>query len=310
MTTSIKDASAEYLVHLEHERRFSSRTVETYGAVLREFVEFLTGRELPLDPSRVDSVIVRAYLADLYGRNAPGSVARKLAALRGFFIFLKRRGVVTTNPAAAVRTPGVKRKLPVFVSVDEASRLAEVGWEDSPAGKRDRAIVEVLYGSGLRVNELCSLDMGSMDMDEGLVRVVGKGGKERIVPMGRKAVEAVLGYMAQREAVVTVTNRVPHPEALFLNRSGERLSARSVQRMVKRRGLETGARESVHPHALRHSCATHLLDAGADLRAIQEILGHSSLSTTQRYTHVSIDGLMEVYDLAHPLARKKGKREK
>jgi len=292
-----------YLAYIEHERRFSHRTVEAYGSALREFCGYLKEKNLPDDPAGIDSARVRAYLADLYGRNGPASIAAKLAALRGFFSHLKKIGIVGSSPAAAVRTPRVKRKLPGFVSVDEASRLADIDWEDSPAGVRDKAMVEVLYGSGLRVSELCSLDLNSIDLDSKTVRVKGKGGKERLVPLGRKAVEALGSHLRQREAVVVVKNKIAHPEALFLNRSGGRLSVRSVQRMVARRGIQMATRENVHPHALRHSCATHMLDGGADLRVIQELLGHASLSTTQRYTHVSIDGLMEVYDKAHPKAR-------
>ncbi len=295
-----------YLTYIEHERRFSRRTVESYGGALREFGRFLQEKDLSDDPAGIDSTVVRAYLAGLYGRNVPASIAAKLAALRGFFSHLKKMGLVSSSPAAAVRTPKVKRKLPGFVSVDEASRLADIDWDDSPAGARDKAMVEVLYGSGLRVSELCSLDLDSIDLDSRSVRVRGKGGKERLVPLGRKAVEALESHLRQRGAVVVVKNKIAHPEALFLNRSGGRLSVRSVQRMVARRGIQLATRETVHPHALRHSCATHMLDGGADLRVIQELLGHASLSTTQRYTHVSIDGLMEVYDKAHPKARQTG----
>lgn len=296
-------ATALYLTYIEHERRFSQRTVEAYGGALREFCRFLEEKDLPDDPAGIDSTHVRAYLAGLYGKNGPASIAAKLAALRGFFSHLKKKGLIDSSPAAAVRTPRVKRKLPGFVSVDEASRLADIDWEDSPAGARDKAMVEVLYGSGLRVSELCALDLDSIDLDSPGVRVRGKGGKERLVPLGRKAVEALKNHLRQREAVVVVKNKMAHAEALFLNRSGGRLSVRSVQRMVARRGIHVATRENVHPHSLRHSCATHMLDGGADLRVIQELLGHASLSTTQRYTHVSIDGLMEVYDKAHPKAR-------
>ena len=296
-------ATALYLTYIEHERRFSRRTVEAYGSALREFCRFLEEKDLSDDPAGIDSTHVRAYLAGLYERNSPASMAAKLAALRGFFSYLKKMGLIDSSPAAAVRTPRVKRKMPGFVSVDEASRLADVDWEDSPAGARDKAMVEVLYGSGLRVSELCALDLDSIDLDSQSVRVRGKGGKERLVPLGRKAVEALESHLRQREAVVVVKNKMAHPEALFLNRSGGRLSVRSVQRMVARRGIQMATREAVHPHSLRHSCATHMLDGGADLRVIQELLGHASLSTTQRYTHVSIDGLMEVYDKAHPKAR-------
>lgn len=304
MTISLDQGLELYLEHLAHERRLSPKTVATYGAGIREFIAFLETKGLGGDAGRVDSLHVRAYLADLYGRNGPATIAKKLAALRGLFAFLKARGHVEANPATAVASPRNRRQLPRFVSVDEAARLADVDWEDTPEAVRDRAIVEVLYGSGLRVSELTGLDLGSADLEQGTVRVLGKGDKERIVPLGRLSVSALRRYLANRDRVVK-RGRQPHERALFVNRSGARLSVRSVQRMVRRRGLEVATREPVHPHALRHSCATHLLDAGADLRVIQELLGHASLSTTQRYTHVSIDGLMEVYDRAHPLARKR-----
>ena len=307
MTESIHQAIALYLTHLEHERRCAAKTVETYARSLAEFAAFLGERGAAGDVERVDAAVVRAYLARLYGVNGPASQGRKLAALRGLYSFLKRKGIASANPAQAVRSPRLKRKLPRFVTVDEAARLMESDGDRDPAQLRDTAVAEILYGSGLRVSEVVGLDRGDVDREARLVRVAGKGGKERIVPLGRKAIEALDAYTARRDEVITVRGRAPHPTALFLGRSGERLSVRAVQRMTRRRGLETGARESVNPHALRHSCATHLLDAGADLRVIQELLGHSSLSTTQRYTHVCIDGLMAVYDKAHPMAHvKKG----
>jgi integrase/recombinase XerC len=299
---SIHSAIAKYLEHLEHERRCAAKTVETYARSLAEFAAFLSERGAADDVERVDAALVRAYLARLYGVNGPASQGRKLAALRGLYSFLKRKGIASANPAQAVRSPRLKRKLPRFVTVDEAARLMESGGSGDPGQLRDTAVAEILYGSGLRVSEVVGLDLGDVDREARLVRVAGKGGKERIVPLGSKAIGALDAYTARRGEVITVRGRAPHPTALFLNRSGGRLSVRAVQRMTRRRGLETGARESVNPHALRHSCATHLLDAGADLRVIQELLGHSSLSTTQRYTHVCIDGLMAVYDKSHPLA--------
>jgi len=299
---SIHHAIALYLEHLAHERRYAVKTVETYARSLAEFAAFLAERGAGADVDRVDAATVRAYLARLYGVNGPASQGRKLAALRGLFSFLRRRGLAAANPAQAVRSPHLKRKLPRFVTVDEAARLVEDGGDLGPAQLRDTAVAEILYGSGLRVSEVVALDIVGVDLGDRLIRVAGKGGKERIVPLGSKAAQALEAYLPRRTEVVTTPGHAPHATALFLNRGGARMSARAVQRMTHRRGLETGARESVNPHALRHSCATHLLDAGADLRVIQELLGHSSLSTTQRYTHVCIDGLMAVYDKAHPLA--------
>lgn len=305
MAKTFDQAVAEYLEHLEHERRCSPRTVETYRRSLAEFAAFLAERGGADDAGRVDAGVVRAYLAGLYGGNGPATQGRKLAALRGLYSFLKRRELAASNPAKAVRSPRLRRKLPRFETVDEAARIMEVEADGTPEALRDRALVEVLYGSGLRVSEATGLDCGDVDLAARLVRVRGKGGKERVVPLGRKSVEALGAYLPRRKELVTARGRAPHATALFLNRSGDRLSVRAVQRTTRRRGLETGARESVNPHALRHSCATHLLDAGADLRIIQELLGHASLSTTQRYTHVSIDGLTAVYDRAHPMAHLK-----
>jgi len=305
VTESIHQAIALYLTHLEHERRCAVKTVETYTRSLAEFAAFLGERGVADDVERVDAAVVRAYLAGLYGVNGPASQGRKLAALRGLYSFLRRKGLAAANPAQAVRSPRLKRRLPRFVTVDEAARLMESDGNGDPAQLRDTAVAEILYGSGLRVSEVVGLDLGDVDRETRLVRVAGKGGKERVVPLGRKAIEALDAYAPRRSDVITVRGGKQHPTALFLNRSGDRLSVRAVQRMTRRRGLETGARESVNPHALRHSCATHLLDAGADLRVIQELLGHASLSTTQRYTHVCIDGLMAVYDKAHPLAHVK-----
>ncbi|MCP4606711.1 MAG: tyrosine recombinase XerC [Proteobacteria bacterium] len=292
--------------YLQHERRVSLNTVEAYNRDIRDFYWFLMAEGLPSDPESVDVNSVRAYLAHLHGKSSTSTIGRKLASLRGFFKFLKRRGTVEDNPAAIVRTPRNKPKLPRFLSVDEAVGLVEIKGKDDPALKRDNAIVEVLYGGGLRVSELTSLDMGVVDLEAGTARVTGKGNKERIVPLGRAAVRAINAYLPLRHRLVRKKRRIDD-HALFINRDGGRLSVRSVQRIVYSRGLVTGTRESVHPHTLRHSCATHLLDGGADLRMIQEFLGHASLSTTQTYTHVSTDSLMKVYDKAHPMAHyKKG----
>jgi integrase/recombinase XerC len=202
-----------------------------------------------------------------------------------------------------VDTPRARRKLPRCASVDEAVRIIEAVSNKEPATLRDSAIIEVLYGAGLRVSELVSLNMDSVDLKAGTADVRGKGGKERIAPLGRKAVHALKAYLEVRGDIVR-KGAEPDGRAMFLSRRGGRLTSRSVERMVHQRGLVAGARQNLYPHALRHSFATHLLDSGADLRAIQELLGHASLSTTQKYTHVSIDGLMAVYDKAHPFARK------
>jgi len=300
----MKQAMELWVAFITHERRMAEKTVDTYRASMDEFCDFLRGRNVDVPLERLDPLIIRAWLATLHEKNTAATIGRKLAALRSFFLFARRRGFVSASPAAALKTPRVKRKLPVFMSVDEANRLAEQGWTDAPADLRDRAIVELLYGSGLRVSELASLNVDSIDSQTRTIRITGKGSKERIVPVGSAAFAAVERWLAVRTKVVSGRHG-PDPLALFLNRSGGRLSVRTIERMVLRRGIATGARELLHPHALRHSFATHLLNDGADLRVIQELLGHSSLATTQRYTHVSIDGLSRVYDSAHPLAQKR-----
>ena len=290
-----------YINYVAYEKRMSKRTVETYSAVLTDFFIFITVNTDIITPVMVDLMHIRAYLASLYNRNSAATIAKKLSALRSFFSFLKRKGIIEDNPVALIKTPKVQKKLPVFLSVDEAARLADLSWPETPAGLRNRAIIEMLYGSGLRVSELVSINMDSIDMEKRILTVTGKGDKQRIVPVGTAAVNAVENYLKVRNLVVQ-KNAFPKDNALFINKSGGRLSVRSIERIVRARGIETGTRESIYPHALRHSFATHLLNDGADLRVIQELLGHTSLATTQRYTHVSIDALTRVYDNAHPLA--------
>jgi len=291
-----------FTAHLADERRMADKTVETYTAALAEFAAFYLAHAPTDDARQVTADDIRDYLADLYDRNKAASIAKKLAALRSFFAFLKRQKWVDDNPARAVKTPKVRRTLPAIVSVDEALRLVAPHGDDTPQNVRDRAILEMLYGSGLRVSELVALNLDSIDHESRIVRVLGKGSKERLVPVGSHAARAVDNWRRVRTDILR-RGHAPDAHALFISREGTRLSVRSVQRMVRARGLETGTRESLHPHALRHSFATHLLSSGADLRAIQEMLGHASLSTTQRYTHVSIDALSRVYDNAHPFAQ-------
>jgi integrase/recombinase XerC len=234
----------------------------------------------------------------LHKQNKKSTIGRKLAALRTFFRYLVREGVLRLNPGELVATPKQEKYLPRTLTVDESFALMEQGGGAGLLARRDRAIVETLYSCGLRVSELTGLNVGSVDLREGLVRVLGKGRKERIVPIGRKAREALEEYLAAR-------GNPADEEPLFLNQRGGRLTPRSVERNLKVQLLKAGILKDATPHALRHSFATHLLDGGADLRAIQELLGHASLSTTQKYTQVSVDHLMHVYDQAHPRSRKK-----
>jgi len=286
--------------YLADERNLSPHTRAAYLRDLGEFRSFLEGHGgcTLQNMTRIDSFLLRCYLAELHKRNQRTSIARKLSALRTFFRYLVREGALASNPAEGLSTPKLNRYLPKTLSVDEATALMERGYGNTLSDLRDRAIIELFYSSGLRVSELTGLDVGSLDLREKLVRVLGKGRKERIVPIGRKAHEALLSYLEER-------GQPGEEQPLFLNARGGRLTARSVQRNLKTRLIRSGVIKDISPHALRHSFATHLLDGGADLRAIQELLGHASLSTTQKYTQVSVDQLIAVYDRAHPRSKKK-----
>ena len=285
--------------YLTDERNLSPHTSRAYVRDIREFKEFCTrqGLDDDRDLQRVDALLLRRFLAELLRRNQRSSIARKLSSLRMFFRYLVRENLLPASPAEELSTPKLNRYLPRTLSVDEAHTLLENVRERSRLGLRDQAIFELLYSSGLRISELTGLDVEQLDLQENLVRVVGKGRKERIVPVGRKAAAALRAYLEVRSDAAATG-------PLFLNARGGRLTARSVQRHLKTRLIKTGVLKDISPHDLRHSFATHLLDGGADLRAIQELLGHASLSTTQKYTQVSVDQLMKVYDQAHPRSKK------
>ena len=285
------DAVSAFLRHLEVERGASPNTLRNYAIDLHEFVLFL-GREGPSPVA--DARLVRAYLAWLHQRRlAKSSIARKLASLRSCFRFLARRGVIEQNPARQVRSPRPTQRLPSFLPKDESKDLLDRPVEPSETGRRDHALLELLYATGIRVAECCGLDCEDLDRSRGTVRVLGKGDKERVVPVGDLAWVALDDYLVRRGAA-----RGP----LFRNHRGGRLTPRSVHRIVGQHARLSGIDRRVTPHTLRHSFATHMLGEGADLRLIQELLGHSRLSTTQRYTHVSPEHLMKVYDAAHPRA--------
>lgn len=296
-----------FAVYLEREKRASPRTVETYGAALEELYDFVCESGLRRDASALSVLILRTHLARLFERNAPPTLARKIAAFRTFFRYLMRRGEVKENPAAALSVPKVRKPLPRFLTVEDAFRVVDAPKDDpiraEPLKVRDKAILELLYGSGLRVSELSSLSLGCVDLAERQLRVLGKGNKERLAPIGAEALTALRVYFAVRAELRHPKTEEQHPDRVFLGRHGTPLSVRQVQNIVRRYGALGAGRGDLHPHALRHTCATHLLDAGADLRGIQELLGHASLSTTQRYTHVSLDHLMGVYEKAHPMAK-------
>ncbi len=286
----MKDPLGAFLEHLAVERGASPHTIRSYRADLDQFREFLASRG-DVSLTGADARTIRAYLAWLHGRRLDRvSIARKLAAVRSCFRFLVRRGVLARNPAREVGAPRLPRKLVSFLPIDEVHALL-----DGPIRRsRDQAILELLYASGLRVSELAGLGLDDVDRAGSTVRVLGKGSKERVVPFGTAAAEALDAYM---------TERGPAPGPLFINARGGRLSVRSVHTIVRRQARAAGIGRPVSPHTLRHTFATHMLDAGADLRLIQDLLGHSRLSTTQRYTHVSADQLMRVYDAAHPRSR-------
>lgn len=303
MTT--EGALSAFLKHLEVERRASPHTVAAYGRDLRAllaFAEEQRGADLPVEA--VDVYLLRGWLGRLARTHAAPSVARKVAACRTWMRWLRRTGVLTKSPADELATPKARRGLPTFLTVDGAKAVVESPDGSTAEGLRDRAILELLYGSGLRVSELAGLDMGALDLADRSARVLGKGKKERLVPLGSASVAALHAYLGVRGRLAHPRTGAVHPTALFLSARGLRLGVRRIQEMVSHHGNLGAGRPDLHPHALRHTCATHLMGGGADLRVIQEILGHSSLSTTQRYTHVSVQDLLRVYDGAHPLARR------
>lgn len=279
--------------YLRLEKAASVHTLKNYLADLNHLIRFLKERG-SVDLLKVDAQILRSYVASLFGKLEPASIARRLSSVRAYYRFLLKKGVLELSPAEDLTLPKLPKKLPRFLVQDEAKALmeAEAGRE-GPGTLRDVAILEILYGTGIRVGELAGLKFQDMDLGEAWVRVRGKGNKERIVPLGGKAMAALRAYLQERGT---------GPGPLFLNPQGARLTERSIQRIVKRRALRAGIVKRTTPHTLRHSFATHLLEEGADLRGIQELLGHSSLSTTQKYTQVSVQHLMEVYDKAHPKA--------
>jgi integrase/recombinase XerC len=288
-------AVEQFLRYLAVERAASAHTLRSYRTDLADCAAFLASRRLGTLVD-ADARTLRAYLAALHERGlARTSIARRLAALRSFFRFLVRRGRARANPAREVATPKLPKTLPAYLPIDESEALLRVVSPVAAASARDRAILELFYATGIRVAELAGLDVEDVslrDWREATVRVLGKGRKERIVPVGRQAVEALQTYLGPRGA-----------GPLFLNERGGRLTVRSLHRIVRARARAAGLHRRVSPHTLRHTFATHLLDAGADLRLIQELLGHARLGTTQKYTHVSTDRLMKVYDRAHPRAQ-------
>lgn len=292
---------ADYLRHLGVEKNASAYTVKSYREDLTQAVEFfgqhLGGAEVK--PRQISTRHVRAFVAHLSDRYARSTIARRLAAVRSWFRYLCRQGLLTTNPAQGVRGPRQEKRLPAVLDGEQIVRLVEAPVAEGPLALRDRAILEALYSGGLRVAELTGLNLDDLDLDGGLATVRGKGRKERLVLLGPPAVEAIRAWLAVR---LSVSPRSASQPAVFLNRFGTRLTTRSVGRMLEKYVKTTGVGPGTSPHTLRHTFATHLLDGGADIRAVQELLGHKSLGTTQIYTHVSTQRLRESYDKAHPRA--------
>ncbi|PKM80834.1 MAG: tyrosine recombinase XerD [Firmicutes bacterium HGW-Firmicutes-14] len=293
-----------FIIYLKVEKNASPRTIEGYQRDIWHFIDFMAGElNVPgekLDPGQVDRLAVRRHLAILQGRGLRRStIARKMASLRAFFRYLTREEILEDNPLTRVSTPKLEKRLPHILTQDGAWALVQAPDTTTPAGLRDRAILEVLYSSGLRVSELIGLDTGDIDISLGYVRVMGKGAKERIVPVGSYALKAVGKYLAEGRPSLSGKKTC---KAVFLNKFGERISARSIRNIIDKYVDQVSIQQRVSPHTLRHSFATHLLDGGADLRSVQELLGHVKMSTTQIYTHVSREKLLSVYEKNHPRA--------
>ncbi len=305
----MKDSIDKFIQYLITEKNASEHTLRNYLSDLNQFSDFIKHSKRcsslnteELQPEKIGPMVIKYFLEELYRKNKKSSIARKLASLRSFFRFLVREGIIKQNPAEIVATPRQEKPLPSFLSVDEIFALLKIPDQSTVLGRRDKAILEFLYASGARVSELVGLNLSCLDLDLGIARVLGKGRKERIVLLGSKAIAALRSWLEIRGSLQGPEVAEDGREAVFLNYRGERLSARSVARIVDKYIVRCALLRKISPHSLRHTFATHLLDNGADLRGVQELLGHVSLSTTQKYTHLSLDHLMEVYDKAHPRA--------
>jgi len=301
----MKEWIESFIESLSAEKGFSPNTCRAYRNDLEQFVAFLGGSGKAwqkegdqINVRDVDDIVIRSYLAFLHKKNQKSTIARKLSALRSFFRFLVKRGAIDTNPAGSVLTPKRGKAVPRYLPVDEMFRLLDGVKGESLLALRNRAILETLYSTGVRVAELAGMNVGDVDFERGFVRVIGKGNKERSTPVGKKALACMRAYLDKRGTAGE--SGINGDTPLLLNSRGGRLTTRSIARLLEKVVRQLGVMHPISPHGLRHTFATHMLDAGADLRVVQELLGHASLTTTQRYTHVSIDRLMEVYDKAHP----------
>ncbi len=307
---------SQFLEYLKLERHFSDYTVKSYGADLAQFAQYLrgeighphlaephalSGEELDRKQIACEPLTIREFLAYLYGQNyTKSTTARKLATLRSFYKFLMRRGMISVNPLSTIRTPKQEKRLPKCLDLEQIQKLLDTPGDGDILSARDKAMLEVLYSSGIRVSELVELEMSDLDLQEGVLRVRGKGRKDRLTPIGSQAIKALQRYFEMR----TIESKSAEPiiGRVFLNKHGSSLSTRSVRRKLDKYLVEAGLDPGISPHTLRHSFATHLLNNGADLRSVQELLGHQSLSTTQIYTHLTTSRMKQVYDEAHPRA--------
>jgi integrase/recombinase XerC len=301
---------ANFGLYMEVERNLSPNTIKNYIADVRQFKAFLDANNISakIDDTEsmidVDHMVIRAFLGSLYREKLKKvSISRKVSALRTFFNYLERKGKIKINPGQMVQGPKIEKYVPTFLSVEEMFSLLDSKSPTDAFGLRDRAIVELFYSSGIRLSELAGLNGSDVDYSLGLMKIRGKGKKERMVPVGHKAVVALKTYLEKRNEIFPGDIENGSGEAIFINRSGTRLSTRSVARILDKLVLATGLGKKISPHMLRHTFATHMMEAGADLRAIQEFLGHESLSTTQKYMSVTVGRLLEIYDKAHPKAR-------
>ena len=300
------DLIQKYIEYLREERNVSPHTLRNYLSDLHQFQQFLRASEFCLDETgevdahKIDIHVARAYLAWLSKDRKKSSMGRKLAAMKGFFRYLLATGRVVKDPLLSIQTPKQEKPLPSFLSIDDVFQLLGGIKIKGPLDSRDRTMLEVFYSSGIRASELVGLNWGDIDFQLGIIRVIGKGSKERIVPIGEVAMQALQDYSLQHRKNWNLVCKGENP--VFLNRHGKRMTTRSVARRVEKHLKASGIAGHIAPHGLRHTFATHLLNSGADLRVIQEMLGHASLSTTQRYTHLNLDQLTAVYDKAHPRA--------
>jgi len=312
----LEQAIKKFTIHMEVERNLTPNTRNNYLIDIRQFQKFLTKNYTFAEDSGVDTLMhvdhmmLRAFLGSLYREKVKKvTISRKVTALRTFFNYLLREGMVKNNPAEMIQAPRIEKYIPAFLSVDEMLALLKADGGTGAMAFRDRAIIELFYSSGIRLSELVGLNIGDIDFIQGLIKVRGKGRKERVVPVGDPALTVLREYLENRKEVSETLSYGGSKDPVFVGKSGTRLSTRTVARILDKMVLMSGLKRKISPHVLRHTFATHMMEAGADLRAIQELLGHESLSTTQKYTSVSVGRLLEVYDKAHPKARKTGSEE-